>query len=175
MTTINTITLIIEVVERKMRRNIKKMIPFVLILVFALLPFLSATCLVGFDTFLDSFENPQHYFKIENNDEMLGVNSGNEEFIIIQKSSHPDFDITPSDSVIYSNYDGDIECNEIHHVNSISTFNIYYTSQENKDPIYENQIIGKIVNNIDNNIWNSLSLKLWEISIYNLNIRVLEK
>ena len=49
----------------------------------------------------------------------------------------------------------------------------YYvvTFDEERDsaPIYDYQIIGKVVNSFDNNAWNKLSLTIWDSSINNLN------
>lgn len=41
------------------------------------------------------------------------------------------------------------------------------------EPIYENQIIGKVIGNVDNNLWNTISMKIWDISIHNLNVKAL--
>lgn len=132
--------------------------------------------MIGIDTFLDSFENPEYYICLQDKDNSLGLNTKNGEYIIIQKSSHPNFNIKKSDSVIYCKKGGDIACNRIHHINSIGAIKGYYTTKENdvtSQPIYESQIVGKIINVVDGNIWNSISLKIWETSIHNLNLRAL--
>jgi hypothetical protein len=36
--------------------------------------------------------------------------------------------------------------------------------------IHKSQVVGKIINIIDGNIWNSISIKMWETSINTLNI-----
>ena len=45
--------------------------------------------------------------------------------------------------------------------------------ENNAKSFYETSVVGKVVGVIDNNIWNSLSLKTWDMSINNLNIRAL--
>lgn len=50
----------------------------------------------------------------------------------------------------------------------------YYVEDKIKNedkPIYKTQIIGKVIKQIDKNIWNQLSIYLLELSIHNLNIR----
>lgn len=121
--------------------------------------------------FLDSFENPKYYLSIENN-KLFGVDT-NEKILIIQKSSHPDFIVENNDDIIYFTKNGDILCSKVYEINSINTKNKFYTVNYNNlhnKIIYENQIIGKIIKIIDNNIWNSISLRFWDISIHNLNI-----
>ncbi len=53
----------------------------------------------------------------------------------------------------------------------------YYIEEQNEELenniIFENQILGKIVYIIDDNILNSISIKIWETSINNLNLRSL--
>ena len=45
---------------------------------------------MGLDIFLDSFENPQFYVCIQDKDNKLETYTDGD-YLIIQKSSHPDF------------------------------------------------------------------------------------
>ena len=145
-------------------------------LLLANLPFFTVTQMVGIDVFLDSFENPDHYICFQDKSNILGVNTKNNEHILIQKSSHPSFDIKTSDSIVYYNYNGDILCNEvtlIKTIGAIKRYNIIIDNKIEERPIYENQIVGKIMNIIDDNIWNTISIKIWDLSVQNLNLRAL--
>ena len=93
----------------------------------------------------------------------------------MQKSSHPDFNIKKSDIVIYCRTNGDLACEKIEYI-SLDFIKTYYTRNSleiSSHPIFESQIIGKVVSVIENNIWNSISIKCWEISINSLNLRSL--
>jgi hypothetical protein len=160
----------------KTKKKIKNLIKFCIFISLVSLPFITITQILGMEAFLDSFENPSHYICLQDKDNTFGLNTKNEEYLIIQKSSHPEFNIKKSDSIIYCKNNGDIACNKIYNINNIGAIKIYYTTQENdgiSQPIYENQIIGKIITTIDSNIWNFISIKIWEVSINNLNSRVL--
>jgi hypothetical protein len=103
-----------------------------------------------------------------------GVQTSQDSFIIIQTADHPEFIIEESDSIIYSDVDGEFVCNEIHEIKGVGMYERYYTSDEescSRYPIYQSQVIGKVIKTVDNNIWNELSIKLWELSISNLNFR----
>ena len=157
---------------RKITKNIIKLLIFVFI---ATLPFISITQIIGIDTFLDSFENPEHYVCLQDKNNSLNLDIQKGGYVIVQKSSHPTFYAKASDYIIYNKINGEIACNKINSINTIGALKIYYVSEQNDpstQPIYDLQIIGKVVNIIDNNIWNSISISLWEISINNLNIRV---
>jgi len=155
----------------KMKKIIKNTLKFIIFITFTSLPFLTVTQLIGMDIFLDSFENSEYYLCLQN-DGFFASKINNKDHIIIQKSSHPDFNIKNGDSIVFWNNDGDIICNKLERINNVGSLK-RYKSIENKDseqlPIYENQIIGRVINTIDNNIWFSISLKIWEISIQNLN------
>jgi len=95
------------------------------------------------------------------------------DYIIIQKSSHPDFVIKTKDTIIYCKNDEKLACDKVDYI-SINAIKRYYINDDlsSKDqPIYESQIIGKVIRIIDNNIWNSISIKCWESSINSLNLR----
>ena len=154
----------------------KNMIKFCVFISLTSLPFISITQMVGIDIFLDSFENPEQYICLQDKDNLFGLNTKNGEHIIIQKSSHPDFNIREEDLIIYCKIDGDLVCDKIYSINNVGALKRYYTIDENditSQPIYEVQILGKIINIVDNNIWNSISIMVWETSIHNLNVRAL--
>ena len=153
----------------KITKNTIKIFIFIAL---ASLPFITVTQTIGMDIFLDSFENPKYYVCLQDKDNSFGLNSKGGEYLIIQKSTHPDFNIDKSDSIIYFKNDGDIVCNKVYFISNIEAIKSYHTIDEN-EPIFEGQIIGKIVKIIDGNLWNSISLKIWETSINNLNLRAL--
>jgi len=157
-----------------MKKKIKNVIKFCIFISLVSLPFITITQILGMETFLDSFENPSYYICLQDKDNSLGLNTKNEEYLIIQKSSHPEFNIKKSDSIIYCKNDGDIACNKVYNINNIGAIKIYYTTGENdfvSQPIYESQIIGKVITVVDSNIWNFFSIRIWDVSIHNLNLR----
>jgi len=154
-----------------MKRIIKNSIKLFVFISIASLPFISVTQLIGMNNFLDSFENSEYYLFLEN-EGLFASKTTDEEYIIILKSSHPDFKIEEDDSIIYWRNDGEIVCNKIKMTDTFGALKKYQPIDNNDitdKSIYENQIIGKVINIIDNNIWNSISLKIWEISIQKLN------
>ena len=161
-----------------MKEKLKKIIKLSIFLIIASLPFLTITQIIGMETFLDSFEHPESYICLEDNGKWLGTKTKEGGYIIIQRSSHPDFTIKDSDTVIYCKNNGEIACNQIkekeYYMNSIKRYRAIDNNEPNEEIIYENQIIGKVIKTIDDNLWNTLSIKLWEISIYNLNIKAIE-
>ena len=157
---------------KKIEKNAIKFIVFISI---ASLPFLTATQILGVDTFLDSFENPNYYICLQDKENALGLNTRNGEYAIIQKSSHPDFNVLERDSIIYNNNAGEVACHKVEEIGHIGALTRYYTEETDiNNSIIQEQIIGKVVNIVDNNIWNSISVTVWEISIDSLNIRALE-
>jgi hypothetical protein len=159
------------------KQDLQKILRVCVFLSIALLPFLTVTQIIGIETFLDSFENPDYYLCFQDKDNSFGSNTKNGEYIIIQKSTHPDFNPNQNDIIIYSDSDGEILCNKIHHINSLRTTKTYYTvnqeEQVSQKPVYESQILGKIIEIVDDNIWNILSIKIWETSIHNLNLNAI--
>jgi len=160
-----------------MKKNIKKILKPIIFLTFAILPFISATQTMSMETFLDSFENPDFYICVESNNNLIQSAANDGDYIIIQKSSHPEFNLENNDNIIYIKNQGGLASELIHHTNSIGGIKRYYTTDENNElnekPIYEGQIVGKIVKIVDNNLWNSISIKIWDISIHQLNINAL--
>ena len=157
--------------KKKFRTTLK----ICLFLIAASLPFISITHIIGLETFLDSFENPEHYLYIQNEDAIFGTKLKNNEYVIIQISSHPDFRIQKNDQIIYFLNEEEIACGQVYHISSLKNIERYHIiDNENIGRhISEKQVIGKIIKTIDDNIWNSISMTLWDISINNLNIRAL--
>ena len=138
------------------------------------LPFIYITELISLELFLDSFENSQNFVLIQDkNNEFKSYTDG--DFLIIQKPTHPDFKIEESDNIIYCDIDGGISYSKVNHIKSIASVKRYHIEEEDNNSrrcvLFQNQILGKIVEIIDDNIINSISIKIWDISIHNLNLR----
>lgn len=174
LSNVNKILINKEEVE-KMKKILKSAIKLCVFLLFVSLPFISITQMVGLDTFLDSFENSDHYICIEDNDKLFGSTTNNEEYVIIQKSSHPDFKVSEEDYVVYVGNEGYLTCNKVCQITGAGAMKRYGLEgiNDKSSSIFEGQIIGKVVDTVDNNIWNLITIKVWETSIHNLNIRAL--
>lgn len=146
----------------KTKQGLNRLLKFVAFVSIAFLPFMSATQIIGLETFLDSYERPEYYIVVESK----------EDYKIIQKSSHPEFTIGNEDIVYFYQENGEITHDKICEINAIGPFKKYYTSK-NETPIFEQQIIGKIIKEFDESPINTLSIKTWELSIYNLNLRAI--
>jgi len=159
------------------KENIKKIIEFAIVLTFIFLPFISITNIVGMETFLDSFENPESYVYIKNINEFTVLNAKKPSYVIIQKTEHPTFHIKESDMVLYSTLTGEIICDKIDSVHTIGPIYKYElrgsSFRDNSESIYKEQIIGKVIKIVDEDIWNTLMIKTWGATIYNLNINSL--
>ena len=135
------------------------------------LPFVTMAGLIGLDEFTDSFENPESYQYFKTN--KIELETDNTGFIVVQKPSHPDFSIHPGDDIFFYKDEGGLMCRSIYHVHDQGFIKKYYVvlvdGSVDEDPIFESQIIGKVVSTVDNNPWNMLSLKFWDASINNLN------
>jgi hypothetical protein len=156
-----------------LKKNIVKTAIFVL---FTSLPFVSITNTIGIETFLDSFENPDKYIIIKNSPDYLTSDIEQQKYIIIQKSTHPKFNVEKEDEIIHIKTDGTLTCNKIYKINGIGYFEKYYILENDKPssyPVYKTQIVGKIIKTLDDNLWNQISIKTWETSIKNLNIHAL--
>lgn len=156
------------------KENIKKTIEFLVIITIISSPFVSITNIVGMETFLDSFENPNSYIYLKNANEFISSNIKNPSYVIIQKTEHPKIEIKESDTVIYNKITGEIACDKINHIYNIRPIKEYQIKssyfKDNSEKIFEDQIIGKVVKIIDDNIWNALLIKIWSTTTYNLNI-----
>lgn len=60
---------------------------------------------------------------------------------------------------------------DIKGVGRYTKYHINRESNNNEKPIFKSQIIGKVIKVVDGNIWSELSIKIWEITIHNLNVR----
>lgn len=155
----------------KITKNAIKICVFLLI---TIIPFISATQIIGLETFLDSFENPEYYLCLQDENSLLGSITENGEYVIIQKSAHPNFNVQESDSIIYWSYSGDVTCEKVNYIKSVGAIKKYHVTDEiTNQPIYEGQILGKVIKVIDGNLWNSIAIKIWETSVHNLNVRAL--
>jgi len=159
-----------------MKKIVKNSIKIIIFITLANLPFITVTQIIGMDTFLDSFENPEYYLHLQDTNNSYGLNTNSGEHIIVQKSTHPDFNIKKSDSILYFKEDGHLNCNKVTQINNMGALKCYYIQEKNQfsnKPIYDFQVIGKVVNIADGNLWNSISLSIWETSINNLNLNAL--
>jgi hypothetical protein len=165
---------IIEEVE-KLKINIKKILLLFIFTFLSSLPFLHISEALGIEIFLDSFENSKNYICLQDIENSLESNT-NGDYLIIQKASHPDFDILKNDKIIFYDNEGEISFTKVIQISSTATLKRYHieeASKHKKSVIFENQILGKIIDKIDDNILNSISIKIWETSIHNLNLRSL--
>ncbi len=159
-----------------MKKQWKNTIKLIIVLSILFLPFIYITELISIEAFLDSFENPKHYMCIQSDRLISGVKSDDNNLIIIQKSSHPNFIVNEKDYIIYITDDGFIKYNKIDYIKLVGSQAIYYTKNNEKHqnlPIFKGQIFGKVIKTIDDNILNTITIKIWEASINNLNIRAL--
>ncbi len=126
------------------------------------------------EVFLDSFENSESYVFLKNDNLLSATDTSDSSYIVIQRTDHPDFEIRTNDKIMYSTYQGDISCNKVEEIENIGTYEIVHinkdTNNDNSNVVYKNQIIGKVITIVDENILNSISLKTWSIAIENMNI-----
>jgi len=154
-----------------LNKKIKTILKFIFFVSAACLPFITITNILGLNVFLDSFEKPEYYLCIENN--FLYGAETNTQYLVLQKSSYPDFNVEKNDEIIYFGNNGNILFSKVFEVNSVNTENKFYSVNSDnvlRGVIYEKQIIGKVVKTIDDNILNLISIKFWDISIHNLNV-----
>jgi len=98
---------------------------------------------------------------------------------VIQKTKlQESSSIKKRDMVLYYDEQGSIKIDEIQKISAIGSFKTYYLNNKtnnnkpiNNKPILTNQIIGKVIIKVNNNILNTISLKIWDISIHSLNIK----
>jgi uncharacterized membrane protein len=154
----------------KMKKIIKNTIKICIFISLASLPFITMTQIIGMNIFLDSFENPDCYICLQDNDNSLGLKENIGDYIIIQRSSHPEFEVENTDFVLYYDFNGELTCNKVDSISAINSINRYKITDE---LIYPQQIVGKVINVIDDNIWNSISITIWDTSINSLNLRAL--
>ena len=153
--------------EKKIINNVLKIFVFIALVN---LPFITITQLIGMDVFIDSFENPESYQYFKSS--KMDIDPVIQGYLVIQRYSHPHFSVSSGDILFYLKDEGGLMCSPVSRVSSGSMKKYYVvTFDEEKDaaPIYDYQIIGKVVNSFDNNAWNKLSLTIWDSSINNLN------
>lgn len=162
---------------RKMKETIKKILKMCIFISLVNLPFITSAQILSVDTFFDSFEKPEFYICFENKNNQIQSATQQGDYIIIQKATHPDFTVNKNDNIIYARVGGELVCSRVHHTIQIGSIKKYYTVDENnqisKNPVYDVQIAGKIVKTVNGNIWNSISIKVWDLSIHELNINAL--
>lgn len=160
-----------------MKKIVKKAIKICIFIIIVNLPFISLTQIIGMNTFLDSFENPDSYIFLDSQKGIIGTKIENGQGIFIQKSSHPQYSLKEGDRVIYYQDNGEIVCDEINQINSIGFIEKYHMDGDNNkldgESIYKHQIVGKVISIVDDNIWTEISMKIWDVSIHDLNVRAL--
>jgi hypothetical protein len=97
----------------------------------------------------------------------------NDGYIIFEKSTYQGLSIGEGDIILYYTINDTVEQRAVYQKTFENGIKTYYTITNNKDnvdgPIYDYQIIGKIKGRFDENIWNTLCVQIWDISIDNLN------
>lgn len=156
----------------------KNLIPVILRLIgfflIANLPFLTITQTIGIDTFIDSFNHPTAYTYIKNQD--VTSNSTFAGYIIIEKPSHQTPSIKQGDSILCHTIKNTIQQRMVSQIQKKDGITIYYTrsSTDVSDaPVYDSQIIGKIIGTSEDNPWYTLCLQVWELSREKLNVCIL--
>lgn len=140
-------------------------------------PFITVSQIIGLNTFIDAFENQKYYHCIKGSSISMEPTIKDGNYILLQKSSHPDFYIEKDDIILYINDSGESVCYRVYNKININSIKKYYTISDNNklvdNPVNECQITGKILNVIDNNIWNMISMQIWESSIHDFNINAI--
>jgi hypothetical protein len=157
-----------------MKDIVKSVMKFCVFVFLINLPFITATQLLGMDAFLDSFEHTEHYIYLQEGGTSTGIDIDEEEYLILQKSSHPGFTIYDGELILYCNGEGKTACHRISCISSIGSIKRYQPIDNNNipadEPIYDAQIIGKVISIVDNNLWNVVAMKFWDLSIHELNV-----
>lgn len=139
------------------------------------LPFLTVTSLFGIDTFIDSFKYPNSYVYIKNN--RIDIFDTTPGYILLEKPTHQGYTINEGDTILYQTKTETVQRTVIQATSSENGLRRYYTMNQNKEdidgPVHDYQIIGTIKAKFEDNIWNSLCIQIWEISINNLNAMAL--
>jgi len=153
------------------KKTIVKLLRLCIFFIIANLPFLTMTHLLGIETFLDSFQHPDSYHYLKNNNIVgLGQKTG---YIILMKPPHLDNYLCEGDRILYRSTDETVECRIVHSIQIKPEETTYFmtTANENSfvEPISEYQILGKTTGIIDDNPWNVLSIQIWSLTIEKLN------
>jgi signal peptidase I len=164
-------------VDKITKKTVKSIIKLFVFISLVNLPFITIIQMVGMGAFLDSFENPECYMYLSAGGHSMEPNIRDGDYIILQKSSYPSFSVNEGDVVLYCKEEGGIVCHRVYSISYIGSVKRYHTVGDSNDfadkPIYENQILGKVVGAVGNNLWNMISMKIWDISIHNLNVNAL--
>ncbi len=140
------------------------------------LPFVTLSSQIGLETFIDSYEHPSYYLNLNDLSVSSAIKISEGRYIFLQKTSHPSFTLNSGDTVLYYNDLSQLSCNTIRSINKDWTITRYYLTASLLDedqPVFEHDIVGRVVGIVDDNLWNSLSLSLWKTVIENLNINAL--
>jgi hypothetical protein len=154
--------------ERRKLQDMKKICMFVFI---ANLPFLTVAHLIGIEVFIESFQHPDAYQCIKtygaNNDTL------SKGYLLLETPIHEHFSIRNGDIILYKTGGGAVRCEPVFNVACRQGTMIYYTTTPTQGvitgPIYGTQILGKVTNTINDNLWNALCIQLWDFSTKNLN------
>jgi hypothetical protein len=160
--------------EQMKKQILKDILKICVFIALANLPFLTLTQILGMDMFLDTFSNADAYDYLKS--DQFELNEFNNSYVVIQKTSHPDFSITGGDQLFYLKDEAGLLCRTVIQASNIDENRRYYTitfDQEMKEIVFEHQIVGKIVSIVEDNLWNSLSLQIWDVTINNLNAAAL--
>jgi len=123
------------------------------------------------EAFIDSFKHPDSFIYLNN--EKIHCIDTEGGYIILEQPSYKGFSIGEGDCILYQNEKDSMQQNTVSYINSDDGRKTYYTtsySDVNNGPIYDHQIIGKIIGKSGDNIWITLCLRFWDISIDHLNI-----
>ncbi len=96
-------------------------------------------------------------------------------YIIIEKPTDQASTIREGDSILCHTIKNTLQQRIVSQIYTKDGITTYYTTSYNESidaPLYESQIIGKIIGTSEDNIWYELCLQAWEISIEKLNILI---
>ena len=98
-------------------------------------------------------------------------------YIILEKPTEQGFSVGEGDQILYQSMKDRLQQRTVYQIKSndgITTYYIVASGTDNYEgPIYKHQIIGKIIGNLNDTIWNSFCLQIWELSIDYLNAMAL--
>jgi hypothetical protein len=157
--------------KKNLLRTILKLCGFFII---ANLPFLTISQLIGIDTFIDSFNHPSSFYYIKN--EKIPNMDSTAGYIILEKPPYQASVIREGDSILCHTIKNTLQQRIVSQIQTKEGITTYYTisySNTIDAPIYESQILGKIIGTSEDNIWYALCLQVWKLSIEKLNVFVL--
>lgn len=163
-----------EEVKQALQTILKQTCYFLLCICLTMLPYLTLCQSMGLDTFIDSFEHTNSYSYLQNTITTNNAHTQQKTILFIQRTSHPAFAIEPHDTILYHSSQG-IQYNKVTSINKQHELNLYtiQTKDTTIQRVYPSDVIGKVITTIDDNLWNELSIILWETSVSSLNIRAL--